>query len=235
MLLTYSLSCRVCFHFLFDSPCVLLLVLLSPFSLFLFFLFFFFFFYFFFISNRRRHTRCLSDWSSDVCSSDLDSPQFEGAPIYLREALVFPYRYGLDFEAALLKQGGKEKAFAGVFKNPPRSTREIMEPETYLNGEHLKAMPLPDFDKVFKGYELFDIGAVGEFDVAMLIDQFAGAEASKDMYPHWRGGYYYAVKSKADPAAPLGLMYASRWSDPDSAANFAAIYAKSLSERYKRA
>src|SRR5262249_40231349 len=87
----------------------------------------------------------------------------------------------------------------------------------------------------FKGYELFDIGAVGEFDVAMLIDQFAGAEASKDMYPHWRGGYYYAVKSKADPAAPLGLMYASRWSDPDSAANFAAIYAKSLSERYKRA
>src|ERR1039458_5927184 len=23
-------------------------------------------------SSRRRHTRCLSDWSSDVCSSDLD-------------------------------------------------------------------------------------------------------------------------------------------------------------------
>src|ERR1039458_6446032 len=22
-------------------------------------------------SNRKRHTRCLSDWSSDVCSSDL--------------------------------------------------------------------------------------------------------------------------------------------------------------------
>src|SRR5205814_4441676 len=27
---------------------------------------------FFFFSSRRRHTRCLSDWSSDVCSSDLD-------------------------------------------------------------------------------------------------------------------------------------------------------------------
>src|SRR5262245_59770143 len=25
----------------------------------------------FFFSSRRRHTRCLSDWSSDVCSSDL--------------------------------------------------------------------------------------------------------------------------------------------------------------------
>src|SRR5436853_3059706 len=28
---------------------------------------------FFFFSGRRRHTRCLSDWSSDVCSSDLDA------------------------------------------------------------------------------------------------------------------------------------------------------------------
>src|SRR5205814_6617911 len=27
--------------------------------------------YYFFFSSRRRHTRCLSDWSSDVCSSDL--------------------------------------------------------------------------------------------------------------------------------------------------------------------
>src|SRR5258705_8877575 len=30
----------------------------------------------FFFSSRRRHTRCLSDWSSDVCSSDLLSSFF---------------------------------------------------------------------------------------------------------------------------------------------------------------
>src|SRR5256885_4518449 len=28
--------------------------------------------YFFFFSSRRRHTRLQGDWSSDVCSSDLD-------------------------------------------------------------------------------------------------------------------------------------------------------------------
>src|SRR5437016_8357056 len=27
--------------------------------------------FFFFFSSRRRHTRLVSDWSSDVCSSDL--------------------------------------------------------------------------------------------------------------------------------------------------------------------
>src|SRR5437016_13193751 len=31
-----------------------------------------FFFFFFFFSSRRRHTRLVSDWSSDVCSSDLN-------------------------------------------------------------------------------------------------------------------------------------------------------------------
>src|SRR5258706_3378094 len=29
-------------------------------------------YYFFFFSRRRRHTRLVSDWSSDVCSSDLN-------------------------------------------------------------------------------------------------------------------------------------------------------------------
>src|SRR5690554_4270680 len=29
-----------------------------------------------FFSSRRRHTRCGRDWSSDVCSSDLDGPAF---------------------------------------------------------------------------------------------------------------------------------------------------------------
>src|SRR5205809_8032162 len=31
-----------------------------------------YFFFFFFFSSRRRHTRCSRDWSSDVCSSDLE-------------------------------------------------------------------------------------------------------------------------------------------------------------------
>src|SRR5437588_7170550 len=30
---------------------------------------------FFFFSSRRRHTRSLCDWSSDVCSSDLLTPE----------------------------------------------------------------------------------------------------------------------------------------------------------------
>jgi hypothetical protein len=161
-----------------------------------------------------------------------DAVQFRNAPIYMKEALTFPYRYGIDFIADLLIKGGKEKAFADLFRNPPRTTRQIMEPQTYLSGEHLEPMNVPDFRQIFKSYERFDVGAVGEFDVAVLIDQYAGSQISNQLYPHWRGGYYYAVRPKGDPAAPLGLLYASRWSSPEKAANFAAIYASALSKRY---
>src|SRR5205814_6262935 len=44
----------------------------------------------FFFSSRRRHTRCLSDWSSDVCSSDLQLfAQVTNPPIDpIREEMV---------------------------------------------------------------------------------------------------------------------------------------------------
>jgi hypothetical protein len=161
-----------------------------------------------------------------------DSVQFHNAPIYMKEALTFPYRYGIDFIANLVVKGGKEKAFADLFKNPPLTTRQIMEPQTYLTGEHLPPMTVPDLRQVFKNYDRFDVGAVGEFDVAILVDQYAGPEISNKMYPHWRGGYYCAVRPKGDANGALGLLYASRWSNPEKAANFAAIYASALSKRY---
>src|SRR5687768_2357223 len=34
-------------------------------------------FFIFFFSSRRRHTRCSRDWSSDVCSSDLERIEFQ--------------------------------------------------------------------------------------------------------------------------------------------------------------
>src|SRR5690554_7686036 len=39
----------------------------------------------FFFSSRRRHTRCGRDWSSDVCSSDLNKASFE---VYEGEVFV---------------------------------------------------------------------------------------------------------------------------------------------------
>lgn len=164
-----------------------------------------------------------------------DTPTFHSAPVFLKETLTFPYRYGMDFTAALLQAGGKDLAFGAALKDPPRSTREIMEPQTYLTHEKLEPLKLLDFDKDFAAYDRFDIGAMGEFDVDVLVEQYVGNDEAKDLYPHWRGGYYFAGRSKGNKGAPLGLLYVSRWSTPEKAAEFAAVYAKSLAKRYKKA
>jgi hypothetical protein len=164
-----------------------------------------------------------------------DSPAFQHAPIFLKDELTFAYRYGLDFTAALLQAGGKDLAFAGAFKDPPKSTREIMEPQTYLDHEKLVPMKMLDFNTDFKGYDWFDIGAMGEFDVDVLVEQYVGQKEATTLYPHWRGGYYFAGRPKGKKSAPLGLLYVSRWSSPAKAAEFAAVYARSLSQRYQKA
>jgi hypothetical protein len=141
----------------------------------------------------------------------------------------------MRFVVTLLEKGGKEKAFAGVLANPPHTTRQIMQPETYLAGEKIEPMGVPEFKRDFKDYVKFDVGAMGEFDVAVLIEQYAGKELSKRLYPEWRGGYYYAARPKGDAAAPLGLIYVSRWASAEKAAEFAGIYARSLAKRYRKA
>src|SRR5688572_31502779 len=40
-----------------------------------------FYFFFFFFSSRRRHTRFDCDWSTDVCSSDLDRRHRRAEPV----------------------------------------------------------------------------------------------------------------------------------------------------------
>src|ERR1700756_118135 len=142
---------------------------------------------------------------------------FNDAPIFLKESLTFPYTYGMDFVIKVMQAGGKDRAFAAVLQNPPHTTRQIMQPEMYLSGEKIEPMRVPDFKHDFKDYKKFDIGAMGEFDVAVLMDQYVGKKLSKKVYPEWRGGYYYAAKPKADDNAPLGLLYISRWSSPNVA------------------
>src|SRR5437899_7072738 len=80
---------------------------------------------FFFFSSRRRHTRCLSDWSSDVCSSDLfgDIQDVdviaEASPV--RRQIVRP----IDFEVLTSPGGDLQKQGndmgLGFVTFPPRS------------------------------------------------------------------------------------------------------------------
>src|SRR5208337_35932 len=84
---------------------------------------------------------------SQIVNGTDDSTVFKQAPIFMRESLAFPYSYGMKFVVRLMEKGGKEKAYAGVLANPPHTTRQIMEPDTYLTGEKIEPMRVLEFKR----------------------------------------------------------------------------------------
>ena len=71
-------------------------------------------FVFFFFSSRRRHTRLVSDWSSDVCSSDLA----HATPQQTMHALAQGYvQFALD----------NTNLWSAIFNHRPANGAEIPE------------------------------------------------------------------------------------------------------------
>src|SRR5437763_8606621 len=80
----------------------------------------------FFFSSRRRHTRYIGDWSSDVCSSDLPSISFQplakadimkltergaaslNSTVYLSRALISLTALNSGVRGMLMPEGGFE-------------------------------------------------------------------------------------------------------------------------------
>jgi hypothetical protein len=157
----------------------------------------------------------------------------------ISESLIFPYRDGVRFTYALMKSGGRQQAFAGVFKNPPRTTREILSPTAYLSHEMLPSLTLPDLSPTFKNkYETYDVGSVGQFDIGVLARQFGDDLLARRLSPQWRGGIYWAVvpkgKLSTKRTGDIGIVYLSRWSSAKSAAEFAKFYGSTLPRRFGR-
>src|SRR5437868_10341804 len=81
-------------------------------------------------------------------TKDKQSPIFNSAPRFLKESLVFPYREGLTFLQQIMFKKGRDAAFAGTMGDPPTTTREIMQPETYLAGEKIAALQVPKLQPI---------------------------------------------------------------------------------------
>src|ERR1017187_10802120 len=70
----------------------------------------------FFFSSRRRHTRYIGDWSSDVCSSDLDDVWLQ-VLVQAREALI-----ELTFESLV----GAKKVIIHLYNSTSPAQRRVV-------------------------------------------------------------------------------------------------------------
>lgn len=167
--------------------------------------------------------------------TDEDASSMYGkAPIYVREALLFPYSFGTDFEVSVLVKRGKKAAFAGVLEHPPLDTHQIMEPASYLSGEPQMSVKVVALEKVLgSNWRREDFSGIGEVDLRVFLRQWSGDDAAAKLARTWRGGYYMTLVNKKAKDAPLPLALVVNFANPEAAAKFAAIYAAELPKRYK--
>ncbi|HWZ50454.1 MAG TPA: hypothetical protein VNW54_03220 [Granulicella sp.] len=181
----------------------------------------------------------LADKLKDMTSDTAGSPVLARAPLLLQQSLLFPYGDGLSFEQSVLIKGGREAAFAGVLAHPPSSSFEIIHPDAYLAHTPVPVLRLPDIHPLLDPeYTPYDIGVMGELDARILLELFGGRQIASALSPMWKGGIYYAAQRKSATAAEkqssasLGLIYYSRWANPDSARSFLRVYTDQLPRKY---
>src|SRR5205814_3728591 len=94
----------------------------------------------FFFSSRRRHTRCLSDWSSDVCSSDLARRSPPARPASLPSPFWEAMQNGSPAPArlALVRLPFLAAAHPQTAGSPPDTVSNLPDRKsTRLNSSHL--------------------------------------------------------------------------------------------------
>ena len=139
--------------------------------------------------------------------------EYAGAPLWLRETLVFPYLAGADFVRWYQAQHPAQHPYGQAM---PSSTEQILHPERYAAGDQPVALtfPGPAVDTV--RYE----DGLGELEIRLLFQELlrdpTGLRATP-LASGW-GGDRYQV-SGVDPQS-LALVWYTVWDDAASADRF---------------
>jgi hypothetical protein len=142
------------------------------------------------------------------------------APPYLREMLLFPYQEGQTFAMALYSDGGTA-ALNAAFRNPPRSTQQILHPEKFLTERHDPvAVEVPPVQS--PGWRLIGNNVLGEFGIRSLLGQESGAWEAQLVAQGWRGDRYHAYERGKD--GPTAVVWVTVWDGEPSAAEFEDAY-----------
>jgi len=88
---------------------------------------------------------------------------------------------------------------------------------------------LPEIQK--KEWRTVLDSSVGEFEHAILLEQYLSKEDADRIAPHWRGARLALTENKT--SRNMAMLYASEWDDADSARQMFDAYRKVLHAKWK--
>jgi hypothetical protein len=138
----------------------------------------------------------------------------DDVPSFLLEASAFPYKAGRDFVRHLHRAGGFV-AVDQAFREPPRSTSEILHPELYPLPSEPAVVPLPDAAPA--GCRTERTGVLGEWEMREVLEVQPSATAAAAAVSGWRGDAFGMVRC----GSKLGMVQRWRAADEAGATRFA--------------
>ena len=134
----------------------------------------------------------LSDLSmaQGLIASSAGGPVVSKAPKFVRDLLLFPYVEGLGFVYQFRKRHPWSDMSA-VYRDPPRSTTQILHPEKYLDSrEHPLPVVIPDLSRLLPGGRLVSDDDLGEFALGAVLALHLGEVDGRRAAVGWRGDRY---------------------------------------------
>jgi hypothetical protein len=146
-------------------------------------------------------------------------PLIGKAPKFLRDLMVFPYVEGLGFIYQFRKRRPWSDMSA-VYRDPPRSTTQILHPEKYLDArEDPLPVVIPELSRVFPAGRLVSDDDLGEFALGAVLAVHLGGVEGPRAAVGWRGDRYRIWE---DDGGRFAIAYRVVVSEPQGAAALAA-------------
>jgi hypothetical protein len=140
-----------------------------------------------------------------------------GGPL-VESAAYFPYQEGAEF-VALLYQDGGWGAVDAAFKNPPRSTEQVLHPERYFGGDTPLSIQLPALR--LGGWHTIAEDTLGELYLRIYLEHKLDFEQAIPAAEGWGGDRYQVL---GDDQGRLALALQTAWDSPADAREFFDTY-----------
>ncbi|HEV7506808.1 MAG TPA: hypothetical protein VGS07_18090 [Thermoanaerobaculia bacterium] len=140
--------------------------------------------------------------------------EFEKAPVWLRENLMFGYLQGMTFCMSTRSRGGQKLLDYAFTTDPPRSTEQILHPEKWhTRRDDPVVVHLPDLAAELPGYVKAAEGVMGELGIRSLLHGEHGDWENALKAAEGWGGDRFAVYEKKDGETKGGrlLLWVSEW------------------------
>ncbi|HWM78503.1 MAG TPA: ImmA/IrrE family metallo-endopeptidase, partial [Methylomirabilota bacterium] len=104
-----------------------------------------------------------------LVATSAGGPVIDKAPKFVRDLLLFPYVEGLGFIYQFRKRQ-PWAAMSAIYKDPPRSTTQILHPEKYFDArEDPLPVAIPDLSRLLPGTQFVSEDDLGEFSLGAVL------------------------------------------------------------------